>query len=60
MVTISARSADKINVQIIMQRLGGGGHFDQAGARLTHTSLESASQQLKTVIDDYLDHEYGK
>ncbi len=59
-VTISARSADKINVQIIMQRLGGGGHFDQAGARLTHTSLESASQQLKTVIDDYLDHEYGK
>ena len=59
-VTISARSADKINVQIIMQRLGGGGHFDQAGARLTHTSLESASQQLKAVLDDYLDHEYGK
>ena len=59
-VTISARSGDKINVQLIMQRLGGGGHFDSAGATLTHTSLESASQQLKTVIDDYLDHEYGK
>lgn len=59
-VTISARSGDKINVQIIMQRLGGGGHFDQAGARLTHTSLESASIQLKTVIDDYLENEYGK
>lgn len=59
-VTISARSGDKINVQLIMQRLGGGGHFDQAGTRMTHTSLESASQQLKTEIDNYLDHEYGK
>ncbi len=58
-VSISARSHDKINVQIIMQRLGGGGHFDMAGAMLTHTSLEAASQQLKTVIDDYLDNEYG-
>ncbi len=58
-VNISARSHDTINVQLIMQRLGGGGHFDMAGASLTHTSLEAASQQLKTVIDDYLDNEYG-
>ena len=57
-VTISARSHDKINVQLIMQRLGGGGHYDMAGASLTHTSLEAASQQLKTVIDEYLDNEY--
>lgn len=59
-VTISARSHDKINVQIIMQRLGGGGHYDMAGAKLTHTSLESACAQLKTVLDDYMDQEYGK
>lgn len=59
-VTISARSLNKINVQLIMQRLGGGGHYDQAGTRLTHTTLESAAQQLKTVIDDYMDHEYEK
>ena len=58
-VTISARSRDKINVQLIMQRLGGGGHYDMAGAKLTHTSLEAASQQLKSVIDDYLDNDYG-
>lgn len=57
-VTISARSHDKINVQIIMQRLGGGGHYDMAGARLTHTTLEAACVQLKTVLDDYMDHEY--
>ena len=57
-VTISARSHDKINVQIIMQRLGGGGHYDMAGTRMTHTTLESACQQLKTVLDEYLDTEY--
>ena len=59
-VNISARSHDKINVQLIMQRMGGGGHFDMAGAQLTHTSLEAASQQLKAAIDEYLDHDYGK
>ena len=59
-VTISARSFNKINVQIIMQRLGGGGHYDMAGARLTHTTLEAACQQLKTVLDEYLDNEYEK
>ncbi len=57
-VTISARSHDKINVQIIMQRLGGGGHYDMAGARLTHTTLEAACVQLKTALDEYLDNEY--
>ena len=57
-VTISARSRDRINVQLIMQRLGGGGHYDMAGARLTHTSLEAACVQLKTVLDDYMDNEY--
>ena len=59
-VNISARSHDRINVQKIMLRLGGGGHFDMAGAQLTHTSLEAASQQLKAAIDEYLDNEYGK
>ncbi len=59
-VTISARSHDKINVQLIMQDLGGGGHYDMAGAMLTHTSLEGASNQLKTAIDAYLDNETKK
>ncbi|MBQ9773768.1 MAG: DHH family phosphoesterase [Clostridia bacterium] len=57
-VTISARSHDKINVQIIMQKLGGGGHYDMAGARLQHVSLEDACRKLKNALDDYLDHEY--
>ncbi len=59
-VTISARSRDKINVQLIMQRLGGGGHYDMAGTRMTHTTLEAACMQLKTALDEYLDNEYEK
>ncbi len=57
-VTVSARSHDKINVQIIMQKLGGGGHYDMAGARMTGVTLEEASRRLKAAIDDYMDHEY--
>ena len=59
-VTISARSHDKINVQIIMQRMGGGGHYEMAGTRLTHTTLEAAAQRLKTEIDDYMENDYEK
>lgn len=57
-VAISARSRNKINVEVIMKRLGGGGHFDMAGSLMTHTSLEEACVQLKSILDDYMDHEY--
>ncbi len=56
-VSISARSGDAINVQIILEKLGGGGHFDMAGAQLKNTSLTYACELLKGAIDDYLDHE---
>lgn len=51
-IYISARSIDEINVQIIMERLGGGGHMNIAGAQLTDMSAETAKQRLKDVIDD--------
>ncbi len=57
-VTFSARSHDKINVQIIMQKLGGGGHYDMAGARLQDVSLEEACRRLKEALDQYMDNEY--
>ena len=56
-VSISARSGDAINVQIIMEKLGGGGHFDMAGAQVKNASLTYACELLKGAIDDYLDHE---
>lgn len=56
-VSISARSGDAINVQIIMEKLGGGGHFDMAGAQIKSTSLNYAYDLLIGAIDDYLDHD---
>lgn len=57
-IVISARSADRINVQLILEKLGGGGHYDMAGAQLKDTPMFAACSRLRDAIDDYLDHEY--
>ena len=49
-VFISARSIDEVNVQIIMERLGGGGHINIAGAQLSGMTVEEAVQKLKDVL----------
>ncbi len=51
-IYISARSIDEINVQLIMEKLGGGGHMNIAGAQLTDISPETAKQRLKNIIDE--------
>ena len=55
-VHVSARSDGSINVQLIAERLGGGGHFDMAGAAIKNSTLEEAEALLRTAIDDYLDN----
>lgn len=52
-IFISGRSMGKINVQIILEKLGGGGHLAVAGAQLQDSSLESAKIQLKQAIEEY-------
>lgn len=54
-INISARSLGAINVQIIMEKLGGGGHQTMAAAQLAHTSMEQAEQNLREAIDSYYD-----
>ena len=54
-VHISARSFDTVNVQIILEKLSGGGHFDSAAAQMRGTTLQSALLQLKSAIDSYFD-----
>ena len=49
-VYISARSIDEINVQLIMEQMGGGGHLSTAGAQLKNCSLDNAKEQLKSTI----------
>lgn len=54
-VHISARSDGSINVQLILESLGGGGHFDSAGAQVATRSVSDAMKELKDAIDKYLD-----
>ena len=51
-IYISARSIDEVNVQMIMERFGGGGHMNIAGAQLSDISLDGAREKLEEIIDD--------
>lgn len=50
-IYVSARAIDEVNVQIIMERLGGGGHINTAGAQFDHTDMERGIETLKKTID---------
>ena len=49
-IYISARSIDELNVQVVMEKLGGGGHISSAGAQLTDCTIEEAINTLKEVL----------
>ena len=57
-VWISGRSLGDINVQIILEKLGGGGHLTVAGAQLTGISLEDAREKLKYAIMEYVNESH--
>ena len=52
-VNISARSLGAVNVQVIMESLGGGGHQTMAAAQLKHITPEAAKARIQTAIDEY-------
>ena len=52
-VNISARSMGQVNVQVIMEALGGGGHQTMAGAQLRDMTLEQAGARIRAAIDLY-------
>lgn len=56
-VYISARSFGEINVQRIMEKLGGGGHFTVSGAQLKGCTLEDAKEKIRGAIEEYLEEE---
>ena len=53
-ISISARSRSKINVQRIMEELGGGGHFNLAAAQIENMSLSEAGEKLTQLVLDEL------
>jgi len=50
-IYISARSIDEVNVQVIMERMGGGGHLNIAGAQIENGSLEEGIVTIKRTLD---------
>ncbi len=54
-IFISARSIDEVNVQVIMERLGGGGHMNIAGAQMEDVSLEEAVRIMKNTLDKMIE-----
>lgn len=53
-IYISARSIDEINVQLIMEKLGGGGHLSVAGAQLTDCGIEEAKMRIRELLDQFI------
>ena len=52
-VYISARSDGTINVQVILEKFQGGGHFDVAGAQVENVTVERVVEGLREAIDEY-------
>lgn len=54
-IYLSARSIDEVNVQVMMERLGGGGHRTVAGAQLPGATVEEAKEKVKQVIKEMIE-----
>ncbi|MBO5208306.1 MAG: DHH family phosphoesterase [Lachnospiraceae bacterium] len=55
LVYISARSIDEVNVQVIMERMGGGGHLNVAGCQLSDTTIEDGIALIKNTLDTMIE-----
>ena len=58
-VVISGRSKGTINVQLILEKLKGGGHFDVAGAQVKNSDLSKVREMLTDAIDDYFEFDHN-
>lgn len=54
-IYISARAIDEVNVQIVMERLGGGGHLNIAGAQMEGKSIDEVKRILKDLLAEMMD-----
>ncbi|MBO5460354.1 MAG: DHH family phosphoesterase [Ruminococcus sp.] len=54
-IYLSCRSIDEVNVQVIAEKLGGGGHINASGAQFDHTDIDEAVKALKAVIDKMIE-----
>ncbi|WP_277673854.1 DHH family phosphoesterase [Piscibacillus halophilus] len=54
-IGVSARSLGEINVQVIMEKMNGGGHLTNAATQLEDTTLEQVEEQLRGIIEEYFE-----
>ncbi|AIF45023.1 MULTISPECIES: DHH family phosphoesterase [Virgibacillus] len=52
-IGISARSLGNVNVQVIMEKMNGGGHLTNAATQIEDTTIEDAANLLKDILDEY-------
>jgi c-di-AMP phosphodiesterase-like protein len=52
-VSVSGRSLGRVNVQLVLERLGGGGHLTMAGAQLKDMELDEAEALVRAAIEQY-------
>ena len=52
-IHVSARSDGSINVQLILERVGGGGHYDVAGAQVEGTDLQTVIARLREILNEH-------
>ena len=55
LVFVSARSIDEVNVQLVMEHMGGGGHINMAGSQMSNATVEEAIARVKEVIDQMIE-----
>ena len=53
-IYVSARSIDEVNVQVVMERMGGGGHINTAGTQFQHTDMKEAVAALREKLDEMI------
>ena len=54
-IGISARSLGEVNVQVIMEKMNGGGHLTNAATQIEDTTIDDAEELLKDILDDYFE-----
>ncbi|MBP5265765.1 MAG: DHH family phosphoesterase [Lachnospiraceae bacterium] len=54
-IYVSSRSIDEIDVQLIMERLGGGGHLNVAGAQIEDSNIDDVKNRIENIIDIMID-----
>lgn len=51
-IYVSARSIDELNVQVVMEKIGGGGHMNIAGAQVENCTIDQAMDKVKNVLSE--------